>query len=67
MDKSETFTPIIDCEHKDAVDGCCSHPKNCTPECHVWVCPRLNSRIYAQFHFDTPGSGDRETTTATRS
>lgn len=39
------FTPIIDCEHKDAVDGCCSHPKNMTPECHISACPRLHPRI----------------------
>lgn len=41
-----TFTPIIDCEHKDHVDGCCSHPKNMTPECHPGACPRLHSNLY---------------------
>lgn len=39
------FTPITDCEHKNAEDGCCSHPKNMTPECHVAACPRLHRRI----------------------
>lgn len=38
----DVFTPINDCEHKDAQDGCCSHPKNMTPECHVNACPRLH-------------------------
>jgi hypothetical protein len=41
-----TYTPITDCEHKDAADGCCHHPKNMTPECHVGACPRLHRRIY---------------------
>lgn len=40
------YTPIIDCEHKDAVDGCCSHPKNMTPECHVNACPRLHRLLW---------------------
>lgn len=39
------FTPITDCEHKDQQDGCCSHPKNMTPECHVAACPRLHQRL----------------------
>jgi hypothetical protein len=38
----DVFTPINDCEHKDKEDGCCSHPKNMTPECHVDACPRLH-------------------------
>lgn len=41
-----TYTPITDCEHKDAADGCCHHPKNMTPECHADACPRLHRRIY---------------------
>jgi hypothetical protein len=44
-DCAVVFTPIKDCEHKDPVDGCCSHPKNMTPECHVGACPRLHRRI----------------------
>jgi hypothetical protein len=39
------FTPITDCEHKDAADGCCHHPKNITPECHVDACPRIHPRL----------------------
>lgn len=39
------FTPITDCEHKDAEDGCCKHPHNMTPECHVNACPRLNRKL----------------------
>lgn len=39
------FRPIVDCEHADTVDGCCNHPKNLTPECHVGACPRLDKRI----------------------
>lgn len=47
------FTPIEDCEHKDAVDGCCAHPKNFTPECHVDACPRLHRRLHTIYdrHF----------------
>lgn len=41
------FTPIEDCEHKDAADGCCHHPKNLTPECHAGACPRLHKRLYS--------------------
>lgn len=41
------YTPIIDCEYKDHEDGCCSHPKNGTPECHVAACPRLNRKLRA--------------------
>lgn len=44
-DCAVVFTPINDCEHKDPEDGCCSHPKNMTPECHVMACPRLHPRI----------------------
>lgn len=35
------MTPIRDCEYQDPDDGCCLHPDNHTPECHVWACPRL--------------------------
>ena len=44
------YTPINDCEHKDHEDGCCSHPKNFTPECHVNACPRLHPLIVKQFN-----------------
>ncbi len=49
-----TFTPIKDCEHKDADDGCCHHPKNMTPECHVGACPRLHQRIYDAWNASLP-------------
>ena len=39
------FTPIKGCEFQDAADGCCTHSKNHTPECHVGACPRLHRRI----------------------
>ncbi len=39
------FTPITDCEFKDREDGCCSHPKNGTPECHPHACPRLSPKL----------------------
>lgn len=39
------FKPILDCEFADPVDGCCTHPKNFTPECHVGACPRLDNRV----------------------
>jgi len=47
------FTPIVDCEHKDAEDACCHHPRNMTPECHVDACPRLHPRLRAIYdkHF----------------
>jgi hypothetical protein len=44
------FTPITDCEHKEADDGCCHHPKNMTPECHVNACPRLHKNIVKEFN-----------------
>jgi len=50
------FTPIKDCEHKDAVDGCCHHPRNMTPECHVGACPRLHRRIFETWNA-TPAPG----------
>lgn len=49
-DCSEVFTPIADCSHKNPEDGCCSHPKNMTPECHVGACPRLHRRILKAFN-----------------
>lgn len=36
-------TPIPGCEFKNREDGCCSHPKNMTPECHINACPRITS------------------------
>lgn len=53
-----TFTPITDCEHKDPQDGCCSHPKNMTPECHVGACPRLHRRIYDAWLASLPNKKD---------
>lgn len=44
-DCAVVFKPIIDCEFADPKDGCCSHPKNMTPECHVAACPRLHRRV----------------------
>lgn len=44
-DCNVVYTPIKDCEFKNAEDGCCSHPKNMTPECHVNACPRLNPKL----------------------
>lgn len=52
------YTPITDCEHKDAVDGCCSHPKNMTPECHVDACPRLHSRLRRAYDQSGPNVPD---------
>ena len=46
------FTPIADCEHKDADDGCCAHPKNFTPECHANACPRIHPRLREIFNAD---------------
>ena len=43
------FTPITDCSHKDHDDGCCHHPKNMTPECHVHACPRLHRNIQSKY------------------
>ena len=51
-----TYTPIKDCEHKDADDGCCHHPKNMTPECHVGACPRLHRRIYDAWSLLSPNT-----------
>lgn len=48
-DCAVVFTPITDCEHKDKEDGCCHHPQNMTPECHVNACPRLHRRIVSRF------------------
>lgn len=47
------FRPIKDCEHVGG-DGCCCHPKNPTPECHVHACPRLDSRVELAFDFAYP-------------
>lgn len=44
------FKPILECEFADPVDGCCSHPKNMTPECHVNACPRLDNRVWKGFN-----------------
>lgn len=59
------FPPIRDCEFIIPADGCCSHRKNPTPECHADVCPRLHRRLIAIYdaHFlprstcraDSPG------------
>lgn len=46
------YTPIRDCSHKDAEDGCCLHPKNMTPECHPDACPRLDQRLFK--YLNTP-------------
>lgn len=55
-----TFTPIEDCEHKDPEDGCCHHPKNMTPECHVGACPRLHRRIYQAWADALPNKPSHE-------
>ena len=47
------FRPIVDCEHADTVDGCCNHPKNLTPECHVGACPRLDKRVRDKWEAST--------------
>lgn len=38
---TDPTTPIPNCEFKNSEDGCCSHPKNATPECHKHACPRI--------------------------
>ena len=35
----EIYTPYMNCGWKSAEDGCCSHPRNATPECHQFICP----------------------------
>src|SRR5690606_180995 len=48
------FRPIRDCEHADPEDGCCLHPKNQTPECHMNACPRLDARAVSAFNKQFP-------------
>ena len=39
----EIALPVVKyCEHQSSIDGCCLHPKNHTPECHIFICPLLN-------------------------
>lgn len=38
-------TPIKNCSNQDQEDGTCRHPNNMTPECHVFVCPRISQPI----------------------
>ena len=33
------YVPFLNCGWKSAEDGCCSHPRNATPECHQFCCP----------------------------
>jgi hypothetical protein len=33
------YVPYQNCGWKDESDGCCSHPRNATPECHQFCCP----------------------------
>lgn len=39
MIEPEIVIPVLHCGYRDPEDGCCSHPKNITPECHQWCCP----------------------------
>jgi hypothetical protein len=47
--EKEPFAPVVDCRYQDKEDGCCSHPKNHTPECHIGACPRIDQRLYEVF------------------
>lgn len=38
-------TPIEECSYQ-VEDKTCDHPKNMTPECHVWCCPRIPQRVF---------------------
>lgn len=50
MDDQMVFTPILNCEHQDENDGCCHHPKNSTPECHIFCCPKLTPAVGEAFN-----------------
>jgi hypothetical protein len=43
------ITPIKDCSHKHAVDGCCNYPDTMNAECHIWACPRIDSRLEPKY------------------
>lgn len=55
--------PIVACEHADPEDGTCRHPKNMTPECHVFACPKISpvvKRVAEIAHDITFAAGDLE-------
>ncbi len=48
-EEDNIFAPLLNCPHQDKEDGCCHHPGQPTPECHVFACPMLDPRIGQKF------------------
>lgn len=53
------FKPIKECEFSQPEDGCCSHPKNMTPECEIDALIELTpTHHFTQADFEREGIRD---------
>lgn len=52
--------PISNCLYGNPNDGCCQHPGNITPECHVDACPYFDSHGKPRFQSDDFTNDDAE-------